>query len=353
MSTVGKRFLVGLFVSLTLAPPAFALPPWKPKFQELYVDGGPQSLKDAFADTVIGSCKVCHVNGQEKTVRNPFGEALDRLIEGDAGKRLAAAGEKGDAAKKATQDQLDEEFLAALDTVLALPSPSGGGTYRQRITAGQLPFVPPAPGETPVNTLTEAERAGGWKLLFDGKTAAGWRSWNTRKPLELGNWVVADGALKLGRGGGDIYTEEAFENFELELEWKTTGNSGILIRVNPAAGGAIYDVAPEMQIQRKMGDGKTAAAALYDIYATEGARLIHADGWNKVRIRLVNGEGTHWFNGHEVYSYKIGSDDWKRRIQASKWKNSRGFAEAVTGHIGLQDHGDAVSFRNITIRAVR
>ena len=244
MSTVGKRFLLGLLIALTVANPAVALPPWKPKFQELYVDGGPQSLKDAFADNVIGSCKVCHVNGQEKTVRNPFGEALERLIEGDAGKRLMAAGEKGDAAKKATQEQLDQELLTALDKVLALPSPSGGGTYGQRIRAGQLPFVPTATGDTPVNALTDEEKAAGWKLLFDGKTAAGWRSWNTKKPLELGKWVVADGALTLGRGGGDIYTDEAFENFELELEWKTTGNSGILIRVNPAAGKAIYDVAP-------------------------------------------------------------------------------------------------------------
>jgi hypothetical protein len=272
MISVGKRFLLGLLIAMPVARPAVALPPWKPKFQELYVDGGPQSLKDAFADNVIGSCKVCHVNGQEKTVRNPFGEALDRLIEGDAGKRL---------------------------------------------------------------------------------TAAGWCSWNTKKPLELGKWVVADGALTLGRGGGDIYTEEAFENFELELEWKTTGNSGILIRVNPAAGKAIYDVAPEMQIERRTGDSKTAAAALYDIYSAEGEQLIHPDGWNKVRIRLVNGEGTHWFNGHQVYSYKIGSDDWNSRIQASKWKNSKGFAETAKGHIGLQDHGNGVSFRNIKIRPVK
>jgi hypothetical protein len=338
---------------LALAAPAFALPPWKPKFQELYVDKGPQSLKDAFADNVIGSCKVCHVNGQEKTVRNPFGEALDKLIEGNAGERLKAAGEKGDDAKAATQAQLDKELLAALDKVLALPSPSGGGTYGQRIKTGQLPFVPVATSNAAANALTDQEKADGWKLLFDGQTATGWYSWKTKKPLELGQWVVADGALTLGKGGGDIYTAEAFENFELELEWKTTGNSGILIRVNPAAGGAIYGVAPEMQIDRSMGNGKTATAALYDIYPVAGEKVIHADGWNKVRIRMVNGEGTHWFNGHQVYSYKIGSDDWNSRIATSKWKNSKGFAETAKGHIGLQDHGAAVSFRNIKIRAVK
>jgi|688.fasta_scaffold257824_2 hypothetical protein len=353
MSSCFSRFVPALIVTLALWSPAFALPPWKPKFQELYVDSGPRSLKDAFADNVIGSCKVCHVNGQEKTVRNPFGEALDTLIEGNAGERLQAAGEKGDAAKAAVQIQLDKELLVALDKVLAMPSPSGGGTYGQRIKAGQLPFVPAATSDASLNTLTDQEKAEGWKVLFDGKTAAGWYSWKTKQPLELGRWVVADGALTLGPGGGDVYTEEAFENFELELEWKTAGNSGILIRVNPAAGGAIYGVAPEMQIERGMSGSKTAAAALYDIFPVQGEKLIHADGWNKVKIRLVDGEGTHWFNGHQVYSYKIGSDDWNSRIANSKWKNSKGFAETAKGHIGLQDHGAAVSFRNVKIRVLK
>jgi hypothetical protein len=336
-----------LFVVSLLAASAQALPPWKPKFKEMFVDNGPKSLQDAFADNVIGSCKVCHVNGEEKTVRNPFGEALDELIEGSAGERLKAAAKDGDDAKAAMQEKLDKELLAALDKVLELPSPSGDGTYGERIKAGKLPFVP-----VPLNTLTEQEKAEGWRLLFDGKTAAGWNSWRTKRQLQLGTWIVEDGVLTLHKGGGDIYTAEAFEDFELELEWKTTGNSGILIRVHPEAGGAIYSVAPEMQINRRMGDSDTSTAALYDIYPVEGEKVIHPDGWNKVRIRMVNGEGTHWFNGHEVYSYKIGSDDWNKRIANSKWKNKKGFGETTKGHIGLQDHGAQVSFRNMKIRVL-
>jgi hypothetical protein len=342
--------LVCGFAGTLLGSPALALPPWKPKFEELFVKKGPPSLQEAFADNVIGSCKVCHVNGEEKTVRNPFGEALDALIEGNAGERLKKAAEQGEAAKAAMQAQLDKEFLAAFDKVLAQPAASGGGTYRARIEAGQLPFVPAASAEASVNTLTEQEKADGWKLLFDGKSAAGWNSWKTKQPLELGAWSVTDGALTLSKGGGDVYTAEAFENFELELEWKTAGNSGLLIRVNPQARGAIYSVAPEMQIDRKLGKSKTSTAALYDIYAVEGEPKINPEGWNKVRIRLVNGEGTHWFNGQQVYTYKIGSADWQQRIAASKWKNSQGFAETAKGHIGLQDHGAEVSFRNIKIR---
>jgi cytochrome c553 len=348
MKTSIVRILLFAIVGFAFTSSASALPPWKPKFQEMFVDDGPQSLKDAFANKVIGSCKVCHVNGEEKTVRNPFGQALDKLIEGKAGKRLKAAAEKGDEAKAAMQSQLDKEYLAALEKVLKQSSPSGGGTYGDRIKAGQLPFVPADTGLP--NTLTEQEKTDGWQLLFDGKTASGWNSWRTKKPLELDKWVVEDEALTLNKGGGDIYTGEAFENFELVMEWKTSGNSGIMIRVNPEAGGAIYSVAPEMQVNRGMGNSKTSTAALYSIYAVEGEPVYHADGWNEVRIRMVNGEGTHWFNGQQVYSYKIGSDDWNERIANSKWKNKKGFGETAKGHIGLQDHGAKVSFRNIKIR---
>ncbi len=213
---------------------------------------------------------------------------------------------------------------------------------------------PLANGEN--NSLTDAEKNEGWKLLFDGKSAAGWSSWKTKKPLELGAWVVADGALTLSKkGAGDIYTTEAYENFDLSLEWKTKGNSGILIRVDPAAGGPIYKVAPEMQIERSKGKKSTDAGGLYALYpiAVEGDKKINPDGWNTVRIRLVHGKGTHWFNGQKVAEYEIGSDDWKAKVAASKFAKWKGFAETSKGHIGLQDHGAQVSFRNVKIKVVK
>ena len=136
------RILTLLIIFSSTISSAHALPPWKPKFKELYVDNGPQSLRDAFANNVIGSCKVCHVNGEEKSVRNPFGEALDELIKGNAGERLKAAAKEGNDAKAAMQQKIDAEFLAALEQVLKQPSVSGGGTYGERIQAGKLPYVP-------------------------------------------------------------------------------------------------------------------------------------------------------------------------------------------------------------------
>ncbi len=344
-----RRYSTLLFLVIvpSLTSSAYGLPPWKPMFKEMFVDNGPKSLQHAFADKVIGSCKVCHINGEEKNVRNPFGVELDRLIEANAGARLKRAAAESEDAKAVAQAKIDEELLVALGKVLKLPSPSGEGTYGERIQSGKLPFVP-----TPHNQLTEQETTDGWTLLFDGQSAAGWNHWPTRKPLELDKWVVADGALTLNRGGGDIYTAAAYKDFELALEWKTTGNSGILIRVDPTDAGPIYGVAPEMQIEPKLGDRKTSTAGLYDIYPAEGDNVIHPDSWNKVRIRMINGEGTHWFNGNKVCSYKIGSDEWDRRIGDSKWRKKKGFAETTNGHIGLQDHGATVSFRNVKIRVL-
>jgi hypothetical protein len=204
------------------------------------------------------------------------------------------------------------------------------------------------------NTLTDAEKKDGWKLLFDGKSLDGWNSWKTKKPLAAGVWKVKDGALALtGRGGGDVYTADAFENYDLRLEWKTTGNSGILIRVNPKAGGPIYGVAPEVQIERKAGQGKHDPGALYDIYANEVETTVKADGWNQVRIRIADGEGTHWLNGKKLYSYKIGSDKWNKAIARSKWKKAKNYAETANGHIGFQDHGAKVQFRNVKIKEIK
>ncbi|MEK6238325.1 MAG: DUF1080 domain-containing protein [Planctomycetales bacterium] len=203
------------------------------------------------------------------------------------------------------------------------------------------------------NSLTDKEKKEGWKLLFDGKTLKGWNAWQGRKPVEEGKWVVADGAMQLNKGGGDIYTADAFENYELSLEWKTTGNSGLLLRVDPSSKGPIYGVAPEMQIERDKGTRSTSAGGLYALYDIEGEKVIHPQGWNHVRIRLVDGHGVHWLNGQKLYEYQIGSDDWNARVAKSKFKNNKGFGLTKKGHIGLQHHGAVVSFRNLKIRELK
>ena len=203
------------------------------------------------------------------------------------------------------------------------------------------------------NTLTDAEKKAGWKLLFDGKTLNGWNSWRTKKAVKAGKWQAVDGALTLtGKGGGDVYTAEPYENFDFSVEWKTTGNSGIFIRVDPSVRGAIYSVAPEVQVIRDSPQAtkSTSAGGLYALYEmTVKEKKINPDGWNTMRIRMVNGHGEHWFNGDKVADYQIGSDDWNARHQKSKFKKIANFGLNANGHLGFQDHGAKVAFRNIKI----
>src|SRR5690349_21721490 len=80
------------------------------------------------------------------------------------------------------------------------------------------------------NTLTAAESAAGWKLLFDGTTLNGWRGYKSQSVPPA--WHVADGTLAKDVGTDDILTTDKYANFELQLDWKIAkgGNSGIFYR---------------------------------------------------------------------------------------------------------------------------
>src|SRR3989442_3105585 len=109
-----------------------------------------------------------------------------------------------------------------------------------------LPTVAPAISAESPNPLTPAERAAGWRLLFDGKTTAGWRGFKMDS-LPSG-WQVVNGALTRVAAAGDIVTREQFRDFELSLEWNVApgGNSGIFYRASDDDD-AIYSTAPQLQ----------------------------------------------------------------------------------------------------------
>ncbi len=63
-----------------------------------------------------------------------------------------------------------------------------------------------------------------------------------------------------------------------------------------------------------------------------------------------NGHVEHWLNGYKVVETEWGSPEWKTMIAKSKFADWEAFAATPEGHIVLQDHGDAVWFRNIKLR---
>ena len=208
-----------------------------------------------------------------------------------------------------------------------------------------------------MNALSSTERGAGWRLLFDGKTTAGWRAYD--RPEMPGGWQVVDGALtRAARGGGDIITSASFRNFDLSLDWKLQpgGNSGIFYRA-ALGSDAIYFSAPEMQVldDAVHVDGKselTSAGAVYGLYPAARGIVRPVGEWNTARILVDGNRVEHWLNGQKIAEYELGSEDWRRRVNSSKFKAWREYGQAAEGHIGLQDHGDWVAFRNIKIRVL-
>jgi hypothetical protein len=203
------------------------------------------------------------------------------------------------------------------------------------------------------NTLSAAEKKQGWKLLFDGKTTAGWRGYG--KPDAPPAWKVEAGNLVLDGKGGDLVTVDEYGSFELALEWKIAeaGNSGLMYRVVETEG-APWRSGPELQIadpkNEDGGDPLVSAGSCYALYPVVRDVTRPAGQWNQVRLVVRGNHAEHWMNGVKVTEYEIDSDDWKRRVAASKFGKMPAFARAARGRIDLQDHGNRVEFRNIKLR---
>ena len=221
--------------------------------------------------------------------------------------------------------------------------------------------------EVAPNTLSAAEKAAGWMLLFDGKTTKGWRNYNKQTIGE--RWKVADGVLYLDvsnknadgfqvGGGGDIITEAEYENYELRIEWKIAkcGNSGIIYHIHedaqiryPWQTGLEYQLIddtchPDAKFEKRR------ASSLYDLVMAVPVVVKPAEEWNKTRLVCKGDQVEHWLNNKKVVSVTMGSPEWKQMLPNSKWKDHPKFGTFRKGNIGLQDHGDGISFRNIKLR---
>lgn len=229
---------------------------------------------------------------------------------------------------------------------------------------------------TAPNTLTDEEKAAGWRLLWDGNTTDGWRSAKTEDFPATG-WEMKDGVLTVlasggaeAAAGGDIITRERFSDFELKLEFKMTprANSGIKYFTQPnlnpitgsgapaATGSAIgleYQILDdERHPDAKRGSaGNRTLASLYDLMtASEDKQPVPIGGWNEARILVKDDKVEHWLNGKKVLSYDRTAPETIEAIMSSKYRKIPGFGQWPDGHILLQDHGDRVSFRNIKLR---
>ncbi len=216
------------------------------------------------------------------------------------------------------------------------------------------------------NTLTKFEESQGWELLFDGESTEKWRGYN-QKTFPTKGWRVEDGELIVEKSGteeegfgGDIITINQYTNFELTLDFmlSDTANSGIFYLVREFEGTPIWHNAPEYQLlddttyyemlgewmhTHRTGDN-------YDLHAAREYYGKAVGEWNTARIVKKGNKVQHWLNENMAVSYEIGSMDWMMRLKKSKFNEYANYGKNTRGHIGLQDHGHEVRFRNIKIR---
>jgi hypothetical protein len=213
------------------------------------------------------------------------------------------------------------------------------------------------------NKLADKELKDGWKLLWDGKTTAGWRGYKTPAFPATG-WEIKDGILNVipanpgTPSGGDIITVNTYKNFELTLDFMYApgGNSGIKYFIDGKTNvGCEYQILDDkLHPDAKAGiNGNRTLAGLYDLIPPKPKQDNGPEKWNSAKIIVNANHCEHWLNGRMTVSYERGNADWKTLVATSKFKNVEGFGEAGEGHILLQDHGNKVSFKNIKLREIK
>lgn len=235
----------------------------------------------------------------------------------------------------------------------------------------------PLQAQASPNQLSAAEKAAGWRLLFDSRTLTGWRGLGYDS-VPTAHWNVVSGAIhKIPSGnvpkmpdgqpavGGDLMTVDTFRDWELAFEWKVASgaNSGVKYNVdeafslknasNHAALGFEYQVLDDSLNE----DNKLAshrAGALYELIAPNDKKHLKRVGqWNSSRIVFKGNHGEHWLNGEKVVDFDLGTPRMDSALAKSKYRSIKGFADRRSGHIILQDHGDETFYRAIKIRELK
>jgi hypothetical protein len=216
------------------------------------------------------------------------------------------------------------------------------------------------------NKLTDTQIADGWQLLFDGVSMKGWHRYGG-KPVGSA-WKIADGTFYLDttikenwqiKDGGDIVSDEEFENFHLKLEWKIAkdGNSGIMFYVHEDTVKYKWpwETAPEMQVLDNDGHPdakiiKHRAGDLYDLISCTKETVKKYEEWNLAEIKCLDGKLDFYLNGENVVSTTLWDDNWKKMVAGSKFVKMPDFGTYKKGKIALQDHGNTVCYRNVMIK---
>jgi hypothetical protein len=205
--------------------------------------------------------------------------------------------------------------------------------------------LPDKPGIRDKALLGDKPSAKGWTTLFNGKDLTGW----TDAAGGASKWVVADGAMSGQKGSGDIWTKARYGDFVLEVEFKTSGNSGVFFRTDNPKDPVQTGI--EIQVDNPGGPDKHSVGAIYDLVPpTKNAGK--KNDWNKYVITAKGSMISVELNGEKVAVMDL--DKWTeagKNPDGSANKYSRALKDwKREGHVGFQDHGNNVSYRNVRIK---
>lgn len=238
-----------------------------------------------------------------------------------------------------------------LIVVLATAAVSSGafaGCCSGRTTCAVAP-------QTSGNTLTPEEKEAGWKLLFDGTTLNGWKCLKANST----GWKVENGAIYYDvSDGGMLYSTGRYGDFELKIDFRVDKetNSGIFFRWDKLNDPVQTGI--EMQVLDSAGEkspGRHSCGAVYEVLAPSENAMKPALEWNTTLIRCNDNFISITMNGK-----------WIIRMDLNRWTQAHMNPDgtqnkfdiaykdmARVGHIGLQDHGRKVWFKNIKVRELR
>jgi hypothetical protein len=206
------------------------------------------------------------------------------------------------------------------------------------------------------NTLTAAEAAAGWTLLFDGRTLDAWRGYR-RETLPDAGWQIKDGTLRTVAKvkGAELITRKTFKDFELTWEWRVApgGNNGVKYFVTeqrPKSPGHEYQMIDDTGYPGKL-TPQQLTGAFYDVLPAAVEKPLRPAGeWNASRIVIRGMRVEHWLNGTNVLTYELGSAAVKAGLETSKFKGEPGFGDKIAGHLMLTYHQDECWYRNLKIK---
>jgi hypothetical protein len=237
------------------------------------------------------------------------------------------------------------------------------------------------------NRLSSAEEAAGWRLLFDGKSLAGWRT-PSGEAAGLSSWTVVDGCLKAVTGSrhvADLWTTHEYRDFDFQFEWRAPqgGNSGIRYMIQEWARGRFrgshlidrlghrslpdstlgpdeclveYSLGLEYQVADDGGSRtpnfNRASGALYALLPVAKLSSRPTGKWNSGRLVVRGNHVEHWLNGLKVVTYELDSQDLHDALlrEARQGNDLLVNPKRRESAITLQHHLTEFWFRNLKVR---